>query len=115
MRNRVTLVIILLAIFLIAGGLSFSVNLYFDWLWFGELGKTVLFTTALYAKGVLFSSILTGVFLFLYINLLFAHKGPGAIQIGIPTPDGRLTAYTFPQTPVQRAVGLLSLVVASLF
>jgi len=115
MQKRLSLIIILVVLFLIAGGLSFSVNLYFDWLWFGELGKTVLFTTALYAKGVLFSSILAGVFLFIYVNLLLAHKGPGAIQIGIPTPDGRLTAYTFPETTVQRVAGLLSLVLAFLF
>ena len=47
MKNRATWVIILIAVFLLAGGLSFAVEMYFDWLWFGELGKTVLFTTAL--------------------------------------------------------------------
>ncbi len=114
MRNRLTLVIIILAVFLLAGGLSFAVEMYFDWLWFGELGKTVLFTTALYAKGILFTTVLVLAFVFLYLNLWFANRGPGAIQIGIPTPDGRLTAYTFPPTVVQRVIGLLSLAVGFL-
>jgi uncharacterized membrane protein (UPF0182 family) len=110
MKKRATLIVIVLAVFLLAGGLSFAVEMYFDWLWFGELGKTVLFTTALYAKSLIFSSILFVVFLFLYLNLWFANRGPGAIQIGIPTPDGRITAYTFPPGMVQRVLGLLSLV-----
>jgi len=42
--------LVLLLLFLLAGGLTFAVNLYSDWLWFQELGKTVVFTTAIYAK-----------------------------------------------------------------
>lgn len=111
MRNRLTWVIILLAVFLLAGGLSFAVEMYFDWLWFGELGKATLFTTALYAKSIMFTAVLALAFLFLYGNLWIAHRGPGPIKIGIPTPDGRITAYTFEPTTVQRVIGLLSLVV----
>jgi uncharacterized membrane protein (UPF0182 family) len=115
MRKRITWGIILLVLFLLAGGLSFAVEMYFDWLWFGELGKTVLFTTALYAKSGIFTAVLAGAFLFLFINLWFANRGPGAIQIGIPTPDGRITAYTFDPVMVQRVLGLLALVVGFLF
>ncbi len=114
MRKRVTWIVVLLALFLLAGGFSFAVEMYFDWLWFGELGKTVLFTTALYAKSAIFTAILAGAFLFLYINLGLANRGPGSIQIGIPTPDGRITAYTFDPGTVQKAIGLLALVVAFL-
>ncbi|MGA2263513.1 MAG: UPF0182 family protein [Acidobacteriota bacterium] len=109
MRNRLTWVIILLVVFVLAGGLSFAVEMYFDWLWFGELGKTILFTTALYAKGAIFAAVLALAFVFLYGNLWIAHRGPGAIKIGIPTADGRITAYTFAPTTVERLVGLLSL------
>jgi uncharacterized membrane protein (UPF0182 family) len=109
MRNRIKWVIILLALFILAGGMSFAVEMYFDWLWFGELGKTILFTTALYAKGFIFALVLALAFLFLYLNLWIAHRGPGSIKIGIPTPDGRITAYTFEAATVQRALGLLSL------
>jgi len=115
MRKRITWVIILLVLFLLAGGLSFAVEMYFDWLWFGELGKTVLFTTALYAQSGIFTAVLAGVFLFLYLNLWFANRGPGSIQIGIPTPDGRITAYTFDPVTMQRMLGLLALVVGFLF
>jgi uncharacterized membrane protein (UPF0182 family) len=114
MKNRLTWVIILLVVFLLAGGLSFAVGMYFDWLWFQELGKTVLFTTALYAKGMLFTAVLCPVFLFLYVNLLVAHRSPGAIKIGIPTPDGHITAYTFEPALVQRVIGLAALVVGFL-
>lgn len=115
MRKLVTWVIILLAVFLLAGGLSFALNLYFDWLWFGELAKTVLFTTALYAKGSIFTAMLLLAFIFLYGNLWFANRGPGTIEIGIPTPDGRITAYTFAAATVQRVLGLVSLFAAFLF
>jgi uncharacterized protein len=114
MRKRLTWIMVLLALFLLAGGFSFAVEMYFDWLWFGELGKTVLFTTALYAKSAIFTAILAGAFLFLYINLGFANRGPGTIQIGLPTPDGRITAYTFDPGTVRKALGLLALVVAFL-
>ena len=114
MGKRLTWLIILLAVFLLAGGLSFAVEMYFDWLWFIELGKTVLFTTALYAKGVIFTTVLLIGFLFVYVNLMVAHRSPGSIQIGIPTPDGRITAYTFDPATVQRVLGLLSLIVAFL-
>ena len=94
MRKRITLTVVVVALFVVLGGLSFAVEMYFDYLWFTELGKTAVFTTSLYAKSLLGSSILLVSFLFLYFNLFFANRGPGLIQIGIPTPAGQITAYT---------------------
>ena len=91
MSKRITWVIIAVALFVILGGLSFALEMYFDYLWFLELGKTVLFTTALYAKSLLGSGTLVVAFLFLYLNLWYANRGPGLIQIGIPTPTGQIT------------------------
>jgi uncharacterized membrane protein (UPF0182 family) len=102
MRKRITLAIIILALFVVFGGLSFALGLYFDYLWFAELGKTVIFTTVFYAKSTLASGLLLVSFLFLYFNFLFANRGPGLIQIGIPTPTGQITAYTVTPTMVQR-------------
>ena len=105
MRRRITLGIIIAALFLVFGGLSFALEMYFDYLWFAELGKSIVFTTAFYAKSMLASGLLLISFLFLYFNLLFANRGPGDIQIGIPTPTGQITAYTVTSTTVQRASG----------
>src|SRR5437667_10757212 len=89
--------------------------MYFDWLWFQELGKTRLFTTILYAKSSLGSAMLLLSFLFLYLNLRYANSAPGRIQIGIPTPAGQITAYTFPEEQVRKALSLASLVAAAFF
>ena len=86
---------VVVAFFVLLGGLSFAVDMYFDWLWFQEIGKATIFTTTLYAKGSVFSATLFLGFVFLYLNLWYAHRGPGTIQIGIPTPSGQITAYTF--------------------
>ncbi len=111
MRKRITWIIILVALFVLLGGLSFAVQMYFDYLWFAELGKTTIFTTALYAKSLLGSVSLLICFLFLYLNLIYANKGPGSIQIGIPTPTGQITAYTVSSATVQRLSGLVSALV----
>jgi hypothetical protein len=108
MRKRITWIIILVALFVLLGGLSFAVEMYFDYLWFLELGKTVVFTTALYAKSLIGCGTLLISFLFLYLNLQHANRGPGLIQIGIPTPTGQITAYTVSPETVQRLSGLLA-------
>jgi uncharacterized protein len=108
MRKRITLTIIIVALFVLFGGMSFALEMYFDYLWFAELGKTVLFTTSLYAKSMLASGLLLISFLFLYFNFIFANRGPGLIQIGIPTPTGQITAYTVTPTTVQRLSGLVA-------
>jgi uncharacterized protein len=108
MRKRITLSIIIFALFVLFGGLSFAVQMYFDYLWFAELGKTVVFLTGFYAKSALASGLLLISFLFLYFNLLWANRGPEQIQIGIPTPTGQITAYTVSNQTVQRLSGLLA-------
>ncbi len=115
MPKRIAWSVLILALFLIAGGLAFAVDLYFDLLWFQELGKATIFTTILYAKSVLGAGTLLAAFLFIYINLLYAERGPGKIQIGIPTPQGQITAYTFPPETLRKLLGLLSLVAAAMF
>jgi uncharacterized protein len=107
--SGIALVVILILAF---GGSSFLARMYFDWLWFQELGKTRLFTTTLYAKSSLGSAMLLLSFLFLYLNLWYANSAPGRIQIGIPTPAGQISAYTFPDELVRKALGLASLVAA---
>ncbi len=114
MRIRMSWVVIGLVLVLLIG-LSFGLDLYFDLLWFQELGKTAVFTTTLYGKSIVGTVALLVVFLFVYLNLWFANRGPGSIQIGIPTPTGQITAYTFPAEMVRRLVGLLSIVLAVLF
>jgi uncharacterized membrane protein (UPF0182 family) len=111
MRKRITMTAAIIAIFVLFGGLSFAVEMYFDYLWFAELGKTVVFATSLYAKSMLGSGILLLSFLFLYLNLVYANRGPGLIQIGIPTPTGQITAYTVEPETVRRFSGVLSALV----
>ncbi len=114
MRRRILIGSIIVALFLIAGGLSFAVEMYFDLLWFQELGKGQIFTTVLYAKSLLGSATLLFAFLFIFLNLTFAERGSGLIQIGIPTPTGQITAYTVPPAFLRKILGVVSLVVAFL-
>jgi uncharacterized protein len=111
MRKRITLTAVIVALFILLGGLSFAVEMYFDYLWFVELGMKTVFTTSLYAKSMLGSSILLVSFLFLYFNLYFANRGTGLIEIGIPTPTGQITAYTVQHETVRKMCGLLALIV----
>lgn len=105
MSRRITLLVAVVALFVLFGGLSFALQMYFDYLWFVELGKSVVFTTALYAKSMLASGVLLFGFLFLFLNFLYANRGPGLIQIGIPTPTGQITAYTVQPLTVRRIAG----------
>jgi uncharacterized membrane protein (UPF0182 family) len=112
MRKRFSLIVVLLALFLLLGGLSFAVDLYFDFLWFQELGKSIVFTTALVAQSLLTTLTLLVSFVFLYLNLLQANRGPGEIQLGIPTPAGQITAYVVTRQMVRKIAGLAALVVS---
>jgi uncharacterized membrane protein (UPF0182 family) len=114
MRRKILLISIIVAVFVLAGGFSFAVELYFDLLWFQELGKALIFTTILYAKSLLGSAAFLSAFVFLYLNLWFAERGPGLIQLGIPTPQGQITAYTFPARMLRRVLALVSVLVAFL-
>ena len=113
MRKRFTLIVVVAALFLLLGGLSFAVDLYFDFLWFQELGKSIVFTTALVAQSTLASLTLLAAFVFLFLNLLHANRGPGEIQLGIPTPTGQITAYVVTRQMVRRIAGLAALVVSA--
>ena len=110
MRKNVPWLITIIVLFVMLGGLSFSVGLYFDYLWFVELGKTVVFTTVLYAKSTLGAITIFVSFLFLYINFLFANGGPGLIEIGIPTPTGQITAMRIQPETVRRGAGIVAAV-----
>ncbi|MFH1574227.1 MAG: UPF0182 family protein, partial [Acidobacteriota bacterium] len=109
MRGNILWALVVLAILLLTGGLSLTVSLYFDWLWYQELGKTVLFTTEIYAKSLIASATLLGSFLFLYLNLTWAGRGPGSIKIDLPTAEGAVTAYEVSHSVVIRILGALSL------
>jgi uncharacterized protein len=108
MRKRITWIVTLVVLFLVLGGLSFAVEMYFDYLWFLELGKISIFTTVLYAKSLLASGALLISFLFLYLNFQIANRGPGRIEIGIPTPNGQITAYSVSQETVHRLSGVIA-------
>ena len=108
MRKNVPLMITLVVLFVMLGGLSFFVDLYFDYLWFAELGKTAVFTTIIYAKSTLGGLTLFVSFLFLYINFLFANSGPGLIEIGIPTPTGQITMVKIQPETVRRGTGIVA-------
>ncbi len=114
MRRKILIGSVILAVLLIAGGLSFAVRMYFDYLWFQGLGKAQIFTTILYAKSILASAVLLFTFVFVYLNLWWAERGPGQIQFGIPTPTGQITAYTVPQAFLRRMLTAVSLVVGFL-
>ncbi len=115
MQKRITWTIVFVALFLLAGGLAFVIDMYFDLLWFEELGKSVIFTTILYAKSMMATGTLLIAFFFVYLNLWFAERGPGKIQIGIPTPTGQITAYTFPPQTLRKLIGLVAGLVALFF
>ena len=108
MRKNVSWMATIIVLFVMLGGLSFFVGLYFDYLWFAELGKTTVFTTVLYAKSMLGAITLFVCFLFLYINYLIASSGPGLIEIGIPTPTGQITAMRIQPETVRRGSGLVA-------
>ena len=74
MRKRIASTVVLIALFMILGGLSFAVSMYFDFLWFQELGKTEIFTTQIKAKSLVGSVVLLVSFLFLYLNFLYANR-----------------------------------------
>ena len=109
--NRTPVLIIAVIVFLLFGGLSFLVDLYFDFLWFQELEKEKIFTTILYAKGSVATATILIVFVFVYLNLMWAFGAPGQIEFGIPTPNGQITAYTLPEEQLRRGLGLVSLLV----
>ena len=114
MNKNMSWSFILIAVFILFGGLSFAVGIYFDYLWFIELGKETIFEVTLYAKSMLGAVTLFIGFLFLYVNFQLANRGPGQIEIGIPTPTGQITAYRMKSETVRRIMGLAAAAVAFL-
>ncbi|NWG14700.1 MAG: UPF0182 family protein, partial [Acidobacteria bacterium] len=112
MGTRFTWILVAFGLFVLLGGLSLVVDLYFDLLWFQQLGMSVIFTTSITAKGIVGATVLLVSFVFLYLNLLHADRGPGSVQLGIPTPTGQITAYTVTAETVRRLAGLAALVVS---
>ncbi|HSW39620.1 MAG TPA: UPF0182 family protein [Acidobacteriota bacterium] len=108
MRKKIIWIIVLAPILVLAGGLSFAVELYFDYLWFEELDKTTVFTTMLFAKSIIGSVTLLVSFLFLHINFIIANRGPGNIEIGIPTSRGHITAYRVMPATVRKITGIIA-------
>src|SRR5215831_17115125 len=67
------------------------VPLYTDWLWFEEVGYSQVFVSILSLRGALFTAMLIGVLIFLWINLAFAARtaAPDVVweledQLGLP-------------------------------
>jgi uncharacterized protein len=108
MRKKIIWIVFLAFVFVLLGGLTFAVELYFDYLWFVELDKVTVFTTTLFARSIIGSVVLLISFLFLYVNFLLANRGPGLIEIGIPTPNGYITAYRVMPETVRRATGIIA-------
>ena len=81
----------LLLAFILLAGLGQAVPLYTDWLWYGEVGFTQVFTTVLSLRGWLFLGVGGVVFLFMYGNLWVAARtaAPDVLwelddQLGLP-------------------------------
>ncbi len=77
--------------FIVLTGLGQAVPLYTDWLWYGEVGFTQVFTTVLSLRGWLFLGVGGVVFLFMYGNLWVAARtaAPDVLwelddQLGLP-------------------------------
>ncbi|MEJ2112113.1 MAG: UPF0182 family protein, partial [Acidobacteriota bacterium] len=111
MRKLIIMTAVVVAFFILVGGLSFAIEMYFDYLWFAALGITVVFTTALYAKSLMGTSAVLVGFLFVFLNVLIANRAPGLIQLGIPTPTGQITAYTVSPEVVRRISALVAILV----
>ena len=107
MRKSIPWLITVSVLLVMLGG-GFFVGLYFDYLWFVELEKTTIFTTVIYAKSMLGGVTLFISFLFLYINFVIANRGPGLIELGIPTPTGQITAVRVEPETVRRVAGLVA-------
>ena len=89
--NRGRSLVLLLLLFLALSVVAQVIPLYTDWLWFQEVGYTVVFTKTLALRGSLFTAMALGVLVFLYANLTFAARtaAPDVIweledQLGLP-------------------------------
>jgi len=81
----------LVLIFVALAVVAQLVPLYTDWLWFDEVGYSVVFVKILTLRGTLFTALALSVLVFLYANLTFAARtaAPDVIweledQLGLP-------------------------------
>ncbi len=119
-QRRPRLGLWLFVAFIVLTGIGQAVPLYTDWLWFGEVGFTQVFTTVLTMRGWLVMGAGGLVFLFLYANLWMAARtaAPDVLwelddQLGLP---GRAVLEPLIRrllVPVVAVIALLSGVRAS--
>jgi uncharacterized protein len=119
-QRRPRLGLWLFVAFIVLTGVGQAVPLYTDWLWFGEVGFTQVFTTVLTMRGWLVMGAGGLVFLFLYANLWMAARtaAPDVLwelddQLGLP---GRAVLEPLIRrllVPVVAVIALLSGVRAS--
>ena len=119
-QRRPRLGLWLFVAFIVLTGIGQAVPLYTDWLWFGEIGFTQVFTTVLTMRGWLVMGAGGLVFLFLYANLWMAARtaAPDVLwelddQLGLP---GRAVLEPLIRrllVPVVAVIALLSGVRAS--
>jgi uncharacterized membrane protein (UPF0182 family) len=90
-RLRPRLGLLVLLGFILLSLVGQAVPLYTDWLWFQEVGYTVVFTTRLTVSGWLFLGLGAAVFVFLFVNLsVAARTAPPDVlweledQLGLP-------------------------------
>jgi len=101
--------------FIVLAGAGQAVPLYTDWLWYGEVGFTQVFTTVLSLRGWLFLGAGAVVFIFVYGNLWLAARtaAPDVLwelddQLGLP---GRAVLEPLIRKlllPVIAVIGILS-------
>lgn len=98
----------LVALIVLAGVLSYLLDVYFDYLWYLELGKAQIFTTTLFARSMIGAAVLLIATLFLYGNFSFANRDSRGIEIKNPTPNGEVMTYTVSKITVRRISALLA-------
>jgi hypothetical protein len=72
--GRSRAVVLLVLALIVLGLVGQMVPLYTDWLWFQEVGYTLVFLKTLSLRGSLFTAVALGVLLFLYVNLTLAAR-----------------------------------------
>jgi len=88
--------LILLLLFLLAGGLTFAVNLYSDWLWFSRNWQDGRIHDRYLTPSASPEPRARDRVLFPLFNLWLANRGPGYIEINIPTSDGNARPPVLP-------------------
>jgi len=72
------------------------VELYSDWLWFGETGYRQVFLKSLSTRAALAGAVFALVFGFIYLNARVVLRGLGRQQFTIPTSEGPLRVEAGP-------------------